>query len=70
MNSQIRGLKIASFIFGLVCLAQLLRLVFRGRSADRGKSGATLGERACVRDPGRSKFLDVPARSRRKPVSA
>ncbi len=29
MNSQIRGLKIASFIFGLICLAQLLRLVFR-----------------------------------------
>ena len=29
MNSQILGLKTASFIFGLMCLAQLLRLVFR-----------------------------------------
>ena len=29
MNSQIRGLKVASFVFGLICLAQLLRLVFR-----------------------------------------
>ena len=29
MNSQIRGLKVASIIFGLMCLAQLLRLVLR-----------------------------------------
>jgi hypothetical protein len=27
MNSQILGLKTAGFIFGLICLAQLLRLV-------------------------------------------
>jgi len=29
MNSQILGLKTASFVFGLMCLAQLLRLVLR-----------------------------------------
>jgi hypothetical protein len=29
MNSQILGLKVASIIFGLMCLAQLLRLVIR-----------------------------------------
>ena len=29
MNSQILGLKVAGFIFGLMCLAQLLRLVIR-----------------------------------------
>lgn len=29
MNSQILGLKIAGFVFGLMCLAQLLRLVLR-----------------------------------------
>jgi hypothetical protein len=29
MNSQVLGLKIASFVFGLMCLAQLLRLVLR-----------------------------------------
>ena len=29
MNSQILGLKIAGFIFGLLCLAQLLRLALR-----------------------------------------
>ncbi len=29
MNSQLRGLKVASIIFGLMCLAQLLRLVLR-----------------------------------------
>lgn len=29
MKSQILGLKIAGFVFGLMCLAQLLRLVMR-----------------------------------------
>lgn len=29
MNSQILGLKVAGFVFGLLCLAQLLRLVLR-----------------------------------------
>jgi hypothetical protein len=29
MNSQSLGLKVASFVFGLLCLAQLLRLVIR-----------------------------------------
>jgi 4'-phosphopantetheinyl transferase EntD len=29
MNSQILGLKVAGFVFGLMCLAQLLRLVIR-----------------------------------------
>ena len=29
MNSQILGLKVAGVIFGLMCLAQLLRLVIR-----------------------------------------
>jgi hypothetical protein len=29
MNSQILGLKVAGIIFGLMCLAQLLRLVTR-----------------------------------------
>jgi len=29
MNSQILGLKTASFVFGLMCLTQLLRLVLR-----------------------------------------
>jgi hypothetical protein len=29
MNSQILGLKVAGAIFGLMCLAQLLRLVMR-----------------------------------------
>jgi hypothetical protein len=29
MKSQILGLKVASIIFGLMCLAQLLRLVVR-----------------------------------------
>ncbi|MEY2488276.1 MAG: hypothetical protein QOC70_218 [Verrucomicrobiota bacterium] len=29
MNSQILGLKVASVVFGLLCLAQLLRLVIR-----------------------------------------
>jgi hypothetical protein len=29
MNSQILGLKVAGIIFGLMCLAQLLRLVIR-----------------------------------------
>lgn len=29
MNSQIRGLKVASFVFGLMGLAQLTRLVLR-----------------------------------------
>jgi hypothetical protein len=29
MNSQILGLKTASFVFGLMCLAQLLRLIVR-----------------------------------------
>lgn len=30
MNSQIVGLRVASVVFGLVCLAQLIRLVARG----------------------------------------
>ena len=29
MNSQSLGLKTASFVFGLICLVQLLRLVLR-----------------------------------------
>ena len=29
MNSQILGLKVAGFVFGLLCLAQLLRLLLR-----------------------------------------
>jgi hypothetical protein len=29
MNSQVLGLKVASAVFGLLCLAQLLRLVLR-----------------------------------------
>lgn len=29
MNSQILGLKAAGFVFGLMCLAQLLRLLLR-----------------------------------------
>jgi hypothetical protein len=29
MNSQILGLRVAGVIFGLLCLAQLLRLVIR-----------------------------------------
>ena len=29
MNSQILGLRVAGIIFGLMCLAQLLRLVIR-----------------------------------------
>ena len=29
MNSQILGLKVAGIVFGLLCLAQLLRLVIR-----------------------------------------
>lgn len=29
MNSQIQGLRVAGIIFGLMCLAQLLRLVIR-----------------------------------------
>jgi len=29
MNSQIIGLRVASIVFGLVCLAQLLRLLTR-----------------------------------------
>jgi hypothetical protein len=29
MNSQILGLRVAGVIFGLMCLAQLLRLVIR-----------------------------------------
>lgn len=29
MNSQILGLKVAGIVFGLLCLAQLLRLVLR-----------------------------------------
>jgi hypothetical protein len=29
MNSMIRGLRVASAVFALVCLAQLLRLVFK-----------------------------------------
>lgn len=29
MKSQILGLKIAGFVFGLLCLAQFLRLVLR-----------------------------------------
>ena len=29
MNSQILGLKVAGFVFGLLCLAQLTRLVIR-----------------------------------------
>lgn len=29
MNSQILGLKVAALVFGLLCLAQLLRLVLR-----------------------------------------
>jgi len=29
MNSQILGLKVAGFVFGLICLAQLLRLAMR-----------------------------------------
>jgi hypothetical protein len=29
MNSQTLGLKIAGFVFGLLCLAQFLRLVLR-----------------------------------------
>ena len=29
MNSQILGLKVAGFVFGLMCLAQLLRLMIR-----------------------------------------
>jgi hypothetical protein len=29
MNSQILGLKVAAFVFGLFCLAQLLRLALR-----------------------------------------
>jgi hypothetical protein len=29
MNSQILGLKVAGFVFGLFCLAQLARLVIR-----------------------------------------
>ena len=29
MNSQILGLKVAGIIFGLMCLAQLFRLVMR-----------------------------------------
>ena len=29
MNSQIQGLKVAGFVFGLMALAQLLRLVLR-----------------------------------------
>jgi hypothetical protein len=29
MNSQILGLRVAGIVFGLMCLAQLLRLVIR-----------------------------------------
>jgi hypothetical protein len=29
MNSQMTGLKVAGFVFGLLCLAQLARLVIR-----------------------------------------
>jgi hypothetical protein len=29
MNSQVVGLRVASVIFGLVCLAQVMRLVMR-----------------------------------------
>jgi hypothetical protein len=29
MNTQILGLRVASFVFGLMCLAQLARLVIR-----------------------------------------
>ncbi len=29
MNSQILGLRVAGIVFGLICLAQLLRLVIR-----------------------------------------
>lgn len=29
MNSQIMGLRVASIVFGLLCLAQLTRLVIR-----------------------------------------
>jgi hypothetical protein len=29
MNSQTMGLKVAGFVFALICLAQLLRLVIR-----------------------------------------
>jgi hypothetical protein len=29
MNSQTMGLKVAGFVFGLLCLAQLTRLVIR-----------------------------------------
>ena len=63
MDSKILGLKVASFLFGLISLAQLLRLVMRAEVFVAGISTAALAERAGLRDPGRPEPLAVEARA-------
>jgi hypothetical protein len=50
MNSQILGLRVATIIFGLMSLAQLLRLVIQPEVLVAGHQMHALAERACLGD--------------------
>jgi hypothetical protein len=61
MNSQILGLRVAGVIFGLMCLAQLLRLVIRPEVLVAGHQVPLLAQRAGLDDFGWPQSLDVEA---------
>jgi len=58
MNSQIAGLRVASVVFGLMAIAQLVRVVIRPEVLV-GPSDAVMAKCAGFHFPGRSESLDV-----------
>ena len=60
MNSQILGLRVASIIFGLMSLAQLLRLVIQPEACC-WTPDAALAERARLADIGWPEYMPMEA---------